>query len=58
MGWYRVFHGFMQAKFPDGGSILVSRQFSILPQTRRLKNKAQIKSGHNWPKNKQPALLI
>jgi len=26
-----VFHGFGQAKFPDGGSVLGSSQFSILP---------------------------
>jgi len=30
--YYRAFHQFGQAKFPDGGSILGSRQFSILPQ--------------------------
>jgi len=29
---YRVFHGFGQAKFPDGGSVLGSNQFSVLPQ--------------------------
>jgi len=29
---YRAFNGFGQAKFPDGGSILGSSQFSILPQ--------------------------
>ncbi len=29
---YRAFHRFGQAKFPDGGSILGSSQFSILPQ--------------------------
>jgi len=29
---YRVFHGFGQAKFPDGGSILGSSQFTLLPQ--------------------------
>jgi len=29
---YRVFHGFRQAKFPDGGLVLGSSQFSILPQ--------------------------
>ncbi len=29
---YRAFHGFGQAKFPDGGLVLGSRQFSILPQ--------------------------
>jgi len=30
--WYRAFHRFGQAKFPDGGSILGSSQFLILPQ--------------------------
>ncbi len=29
---YSVFHRFRQAKFPNGGSILSSNQFSILPQ--------------------------
>jgi len=29
---YRAFHRFWQAKFPDGGLILGSSQFSILPQ--------------------------
>jgi len=29
---YRAFHGFGQAKFPDGGLVLSWRQFSILPQ--------------------------
>jgi len=29
---YRAFHRFGQAKFPDGVSVLGSRQFSILPQ--------------------------
>jgi len=29
---YRVFHGFGQAKFADGGSILGSSQFMQLPQ--------------------------
>jgi len=28
---YRAFHGFVQAKFPDGGMVLGSSQFSILP---------------------------
>ncbi len=28
----RVFHRFGQAKFPDGGSVLGSSQFSIMPQ--------------------------
>jgi len=30
--FYRAFHRFGQAKFPDGGSVLGSSQFSILPQ--------------------------
>jgi hypothetical protein len=29
---YRVFHRFRQAKFYNGGSILSSRQFSLLPR--------------------------
>jgi len=29
---YREYHGFGQAQFPDGGSILGLSQFSILPQ--------------------------
>jgi len=29
---YRAFHGLGQAKFPDGGSVLGTIQFSILPQ--------------------------
>jgi hypothetical protein len=29
---YRVFHGFGQAKFADGGSFLGSSQLSILPK--------------------------
>jgi len=29
---YRAFHGFGQAKFPDGSLVLGSSQFSILPQ--------------------------
>ncbi len=29
---YRAFHGFGQAKFPDGGSVLGSSQFKQLPQ--------------------------
>jgi hypothetical protein len=28
----RAFHGFGQAKFPEGGLFLGSSQFSILPQ--------------------------
>jgi len=30
--FYRAFHRFGQAKFPDGGLDLGSSQFSILPQ--------------------------
>jgi len=30
--YYRAFHRFAQAKFPDGGSILGTSQFSMLPQ--------------------------
>jgi hypothetical protein len=29
---YRLFHRFGQAKFSDGGSVLGSSQFSVLPQ--------------------------
>jgi hypothetical protein len=32
IGTYSVFQGFIKAKFPNGGSILSSSQFSILPQ--------------------------
>jgi len=38
---YREFHGFGQAKFSDGGSVLVSSQFSIAPQ---LPSKIQLDS--------------
>ncbi len=30
--FYSVFHWFVQAKFPNGGSILGSSKFSLLPQ--------------------------
>jgi hypothetical protein len=30
--FYRAFHEFERAKFPDGGSVLGSNQFLILPQ--------------------------
>jgi len=30
--FYRAFHRFGKAKFPDGGLVLGSSQFSILPQ--------------------------
>ncbi len=42
----RVFHGFGQAKFPDGGLVLGSSQFSLLPQLPQ-KNNAQFKRGQN-----------
>jgi hypothetical protein len=43
---YRVFHGFEQAKYPDGGLVLGASQFTILPQLS-LKKDAQFKSGQN-----------
>jgi len=30
--YYKAFHRFGQAKFPDSGSVLGSSQFSILPK--------------------------
>jgi len=30
--FYKAFHGFWHAKFPDGGLVLGSSQFSRLPQ--------------------------
>jgi len=53
---YRAFHRLGQAKFPDGGSVLGSSQFSIMPQLPL--NDAQLKSGQNRLENKQLALLI
>jgi len=32
MSFTGAFHGFGQAKYPDGGSVLGSSQFSILPR--------------------------
>jgi len=43
---YRVFHRYGQAKFPDGGLVLGSSQFSNLPQLP-LETSAQFKSGQN-----------
>ncbi len=43
---YRVFHGFGQPKFPDGGLFLGSSQFSVLlqlPQKMMLSSK-EVKS--------------
>jgi len=43
---YRVFNGFGQAKFPDGGLVLGSSQFfNIAPAA--YKNTAHFKSGQN-----------
>jgi len=39
---YRAFHGFGQAKFADGGSILGSSQFTQLPQLPLKIKKGQI----------------
>jgi len=30
--WLKVFYGFGQTKFPNGGLVLGSSQFSIMPQ--------------------------
>jgi len=43
--YFRAFHRFGQAEFPDGGSVLGSSENSTLPQLP-LKN-AQFKSGQN-----------
>jgi len=32
--FYRAYHGFGHAKFPDDGSVLSSSQFSILPPSQ------------------------
>jgi len=52
-----VFHGFGQAKFADGGSILGSSQFTQLPQVR-IKMMLKFKKGQNRLKNNQLASLI
>jgi len=57
IGTYRAFHRFGQAKFPDGGSVLGSSQFFILPEAAT-KNTARFKRGQNWPKNNHLASLI
>ncbi len=46
---YSVFQGFRQAKSANGGSILSSSQFLILPSC--LKNEARFKSGQSVLKN-------
>jgi len=48
---YRVFQGFGQAKFPDGGSILGSSQLSLLSKL------PQFKSGQNRIKKKSSRFL-
>jgi len=55
--FYMAFHGFGQAEFAYGGSILGSRKFTQLPQLP-LKNDARFKSGRNWLKNNNLASLI
>ncbi len=54
----KAFHRFGQAKFPDGGSVLGSSQFSILPQLPLKTMLCLNKSGQNCPKIKKLALLI
>jgi len=57
--FYQTFHRFGQANFPDGGSVLGSSQFSVLPQLLAAsKNNARFKWGQNRLKNKQLALII
>ncbi len=43
---YIVFHQIREAKFDNGGSILSSSQFLIMP-TAASKNEAHVKSGQN-----------
>jgi hypothetical protein len=47
-----VFHRFEQAKFRDGGLVLGSSQFTIMPS----ENNAWSKNGRKQLKNKQLAL--
>jgi len=54
---YRAFHGFGKAKFPNGGSVLGSSQFSILPQLP-LKLMLILKVVKIDSKNKDLAFLI
>jgi len=54
--FYRVFHGFGQDEFPDGGLVLGSSKFPILPQ---LPPKMMLDSKDaNRPKKNHLALLI
>jgi len=55
---YRVFHGFGQAKFANGGSILGLSQFTLQPQLP-LKTMLSLKAFcQNWLENKQLDSLI
>jgi hypothetical protein len=47
---YSVFHQFREAKFGNGGSILSSSQFSLLPLMPQKTNKAHVKIGQNRQK--------
>jgi len=53
-----VFHGFGQAKFPDGGSVLGSSQFQHWHAAAASKNDTQSKSGQTWLDKNYLALLI
>jgi hypothetical protein len=44
--FYRAFHGFGQAQFPDGGSVLGSSQFSMQVPAAS-KNTTDFKNGQN-----------
>ena len=44
---YGAFHGFGQAKFLDGGSVLGSSQFFYIAQLPQ-KTTLNLKSGHTW----------
>jgi len=56
IGFYRVFHGFGKAKFPDGGLVFGSSQFSLFPDAA--KNDTQFKSGQIRLENNHLALSI
>ncbi len=55
--WYRGFPRFGQAKFPNGGSVLGSSQFTLLPQLT-LTTTLLLKSGQNWLVNNHLVSLI
>jgi hypothetical protein len=50
--YYRAFHIFGQAKFPNDGLVLGSSQFSVLPQLPPKMMLSLIKRGQNLLKNK------